>query len=125
MAASSAHSGVSTSWLSDRLIVTIQGDLDQPVRDRLQGEVLDELQQRGVHLAVFDLSAVDVIDLDDFAALRALLTMVKLLGAQPVLIGLQPGVVAFLASAGADTTDIITARGLPDVDRALTGLSAS
>lgn len=115
----SAHNGVSTSWLSDRLIVTVQGDLDESVMAGLQGQVLQELQLRGVHLAVFDLSAVDVIDLQEFELLRQLTSMVQLLGAQPVLIGLQPGVVAFLASAGANTHGLIAARGLTDVDRAV------
>jgi rsbT antagonist protein RsbS len=114
------RSGISTSLLKDRLLVTLQGDLTGDIMERLQTEVLGLLQAHGLKMVVFDVSAVDVIDLEEFAAMQGVASMARFLGAVPVLIGLQPGVVAFLAGAGVDTSDLITARGLQDVDRVVT-----
>ena len=109
--------GISTSLLSDRLLVTVQGDLDGQTLDRIKTQVLGLLQAHGLKMVVFDVSAVAVIDIEEYKELQAVADMARLLGALPVLIGLQPGVVAFLATSGIDTSTPITARGLQDVDR--------
>jgi rsbT antagonist protein RsbS len=119
------RSGISTSLLNDRLLVTLQGDLTADTLERVQTDVLGLLQVHGLKMVVFDVSAVEVIDLEEFEALQRVAHMARLLGALPVLIGLQPGVVAFLADAGADTTGLIAARGLQDVDRVVALRTAS
>lgn len=111
--------GISTSLLNDRLLVTLQGDLDRPLFERLMADVMGLVQAHGLKVVMVDVSSVLVIDAQEFAELRRVLDMVQLLGALPVLIGLQPGAVAFLVGAGVDTDGLVTARGLHDVDRVL------
>jgi hypothetical protein len=45
--------------------------------------------------------------------------MIKLMGAESIFTGFNPGVVAFLILAGADVSGINTVSELDDIDRAL------
>lgn len=116
---SGANSGVSASRLRDSLLITLQGDLNADTLRVLCTDVLQKIQAENIKTAIFDVSAIEVMDLKDFDDLHGVLRMVKLLGTQPLVVGLNPGVVAFLVSSGADTSDVLTARGLEDVDRVL------
>jgi hypothetical protein len=48
--------------------------------------------------------------------------MIKLMGAETIFTGFNPGVVAFLIFAGADISGINTVSELDDIDRALSHL---
>ena len=58
------------------------------------------------------ISMIDVIDLDEFTALRKLVQTVEWLGVRSVVAGLRPGIVAYLASAGAPTGALRTSLNL-------------
>ena len=61
---------------------------------------------------------LDLLDADEFAALRRIIVMATLMGAESVLAGLQPGVAAALIEAGADV-DGLNAASNPDAAFAL------
>jgi len=115
----SGHNGVSISRLNDRLSVTLQGDIVKETLTILSTDLLERIHVNRVSLVIFDLSAVDVLDLTEFNALHHIALMIKLMGAETIFTGLNPGMVTFLVSADADVSDINTASGLEDIDRVL------
>ena len=117
-----SRSGVSMSVMKDRLFVTIQGDLVQETLSVLRTDLLERTQVDRINAVIFDLSAVAVLDLTEFNMLHQTVLMIKLMGAETIFIGLNPGIVAFLVLAGADLSGMNTASDLDDVDRILTKL---
>jgi hypothetical protein len=67
---------------------------------------MEELEQRGAEGVVFEISGCELIDLDEFTALRKLVQTVEWLGVSSVVAGLRPGIVAYLASTGVSTGDL-------------------
>jgi rsbT antagonist protein RsbS len=82
------------------LVVTLQDAADAGTLTAASEALMEELGQRGAKGVVFEISGCEVIDLDEFAALRKLVQTVEWLGVRSVIAGLRPGVVAYLASAG-------------------------
>lgn len=97
------HTGVSSVRLGKSLLVTVQGDLRTDTMSALRQQVLGPLElPHPPREVVVDLSAVSVIDRTEFEELRRVLAMCKLMGAVASLMGLQPGVVAFVVHAGVE-----------------------
>jgi rsbT antagonist protein RsbS len=90
------------------LVVTLQDAADAGTLTAASEALMEELGQRGAKGVVFEISGCEVIDLDEFAALRKLVQTVEWLGVRSVIAGLRPGVVAYLASAGV-LTDVLRA----------------
>ena len=82
------------------LVVTLQDAADAGSLTAASQALMEELGQRGAKGVVFEISGCEVIDLDEFVALRKLVQTVEWLGVRSVIAGLRPGVVAYLASAG-------------------------
>jgi anti-anti-sigma regulatory factor len=97
-------------------VVTFQGAADIDALRAASEVLLGELGRRHADNVVFEISGCDVIDLDEFAALRKLVEKVQWLGVPSVLAGLRPGIVAYLVSAGIPTGDI---RAALDLEQAL------
>ena len=85
------------------LVVTLQGAADAGTLAAASQAIMQELEQRGAKGIVFEISGCEVIDLDEFTALRKLVQTVEWLGVRSVIAGLRPGVVAYLALAGVPT----------------------
>ena len=86
-------------------------------------QALAEMQMRhGADSVVFEVSGCEVIDLDEFMALRKLVQTVEWLGCRSVIAGLRPGVVAYLASAGVPTGSLRTSL---DLEQALLEVNPS
>jgi anti-anti-sigma regulatory factor len=118
----SGHNGVSMSRMHDRLSVTLQGDIVPETLSVLSTDMLEYIQINRITLVIFDISAIVVLDLTEFNALHRIALMIKLMGAKIIFTGFNPGMVAFLISAGADISGINTASGLNDIDRILSSL---
>lgn len=103
----------------DALVVTLQDAADAGTLTAASQALMDELEQRGAQGVVFEVSGCEVIDLDEFDALRKLVQTVEWLGVCSVVAGLRPGIVAYLASAGILTDGLRTSlnleQGLLDV----------
>lgn len=88
------------------LVVTLQDAADAGTLRAASQALMDELEQRGAEGVVFEISGCELIDLDEFTALRKLVQTVEWLGVSSVVAGLRPGIVAYLASTGVSTGDL-------------------
>ncbi len=104
------------------LIASIQVDFEERVLRRFQSDLLECVRSSGAETAIIDLSGVDVMDAQDFGALRRIIDMVSLMGSETILCGIQPGVAASLVYLNVPLDDLKTSRNL---DAALAALDAS
>lgn len=98
----------------DYLIATIQAALTDAdlvlLRDGLIEKVVS-LRTRGV---IIDLTALDVLDSFASRTLRDLAQMIRLRGAQTVIVGIQPDVAFAMVQLGLTLEDIPTALDLEE-----------
>lgn len=93
----------------DVVVASIQVDLDDAVLAQFREDLLRRLQESGCHGVILDVSGLDTLDAEEFAALRHVITMTRIMGARSVLAGLRPGVVSALIESGIDTDGLTTA----------------
>jgi len=84
--------------VKDLLIVTFPPALSDQIKSDTREQVGAWLARKPIRAVLFDLSAVPLIDGGDFEALGQLAICNKILGSSTTLIGIQPGVAAYLAS---------------------------
>jgi rsbT antagonist protein RsbS len=101
------------------LVATIQLDLDRVVLDRFRKDLLERLDASRSRQVILDCSGVEVLDAEDFIALRRTIAMAGLMGAHTMLTGLQPGVVSALVDLDVDLRGLDTAQNLDDAFRLL------
>jgi len=89
-------------------------DLTPEVILRFRTQLLDFTHSTGAQAVILDVSGVKIMDVDDFNALKEIMSMVKILGAIPIISGLNPGVVASIIELGADVNDIDAALNLDE-----------
>jgi len=94
------------------VVASIQADLDDDVLARFREELLGRLHKTGAKGAILDVSGLETLDSEEFAALRRIMAMTSLMGAESVLVGLQPGVVSALIETGADVDGLRAAINL-------------
>lgn len=96
------------------LIVTIQsalGDEDMlQLRDNLMQQV-GKFRSQGV---IIDVTALDVMDTFATRTLRDIAQMIRLRGAETVIVGIQPEVAFALVQLGLNLTDVSTALDLEE-----------
>ena len=97
------------------LVASIQVDLEEDVLARFREDLLDRVHESGSRAVILDVSGLETLDSEEFASLRRIITMTRLLGADSVLAGLQPGIVA--EHRDVDLRDV----GVPVVSRAEQG----
>jgi rsbT antagonist protein RsbS len=68
---------------------------------------------------VLDVSGVEVMDSTDFEMLRMTMSMASVMGAEPIIVGLKPGIVSALVDMDVDTGDVRAALNLDDALRML------
>jgi rsbT antagonist protein RsbS len=106
---------------SQYLIATIQSALNDAdlleLRDALVGKV-GSLRSRGV---IVDVTALDVLDSFASRTVRDLAYMIRLRGAETVIVGIQPEVAFAMVQLGITLEDVATAldleEGLAYLDR--------
>lgn len=91
------------------LVASIQVDLGEDVIVRFRDDLLQRLHESGSHGVILDVSGLEVLDAEEFAALRRIITMTRIMGSECVLVGLRPGVVSALVEFGVDTAGLVTA----------------
>jgi rsbT antagonist protein RsbS len=101
----------------DCVVASIQVDLSDIVLRRFRRELLELVQTSGARGVILDVSGIEVMDYEDFEALRRTMAMARLMGAPSVLAGLQAGVVSSLVELGAETEDIVAVMDLDDAFR--------
>ena len=91
------------------VVASVQVDLDDDVLARFRDDLLRKVHESGSQTVILDLSGLETLDADEFAALRRIMTTTTLLGAESMLVGLRPGVVSALIDSGADVDGLRTA----------------
>jgi rsbT antagonist protein RsbS len=107
--------GVAIQVSRDVVVASIQVDLDDHVLARFRDDLLRRIHETGSRGVILDVSGLETLDSDEFAALRRIITMSTIMGAESVLVGLRPGVVSALIVAGADVDGL---RAAIDLDAA-------
>ena len=98
--------------LKDILITSIQIDLTDEEAILFQTDVLAKVSETDAKGVVIDITALDVVDSFMARVLNNTATMVRLLGAEVVLCGMQPSVALTLIEMGRELIGVETALNL-------------
>jgi rsbT antagonist protein RsbS len=104
--------GVAIQVSRDVVVASIQVDLDDDVLARFREDLLRRIHETGSRGVILDVSGLETLDSNEFAALRRIIKMSTIMGAESVLVGLRPGVVSALIEAGADVDGLRAAINL-------------
>ena len=104
--------GIALQVSRDVVVASIQVDLDDDVLERFREDLLRRIQVTGSRGVILDVAGLETLDASEFAALRRIITMCTIMGAEAVLVGLRPGVVSALIEAGADVDGLRAAINL-------------
>ena len=101
----------------DCVVASIQIDLSEDVLRQFRADFLEMIRESEASNVILDVSGVEVMDGEDFQAIRNTMHMANLLGVRSVLAGLRPGVVSSLIELGVDTEGFETALNLDEAFR--------
>ena len=104
------------------VVASIQIDLDPEVLEQFRIDLLECVQKSRANGVILDVSGIDILDLDDFNGLRSTMEMAEVLGARPILSGLNPGMVSALIDLGADPEGVNAVLNLDDAFKLLDGI---
>jgi rsbT antagonist protein RsbS len=105
--------------LYGRLLVSLQGEITDSQMEELTRSVLSKIAETSAKGVVIDASGVSTMDSHLCAVLGRLAEAARLMGAAPVLCGLNPSIVMTLQTMGIDLEGIDTALGLEESLEAL------
>jgi anti-anti-sigma regulatory factor len=91
------------------VVASIQVDLRDDVLAQFQADLLSRVGESEPRAVILDVSGLDTLDSDEFAALRRIIEIVTIMGTESLLVGLQPGVVSALVEMNADVDGLQTA----------------
>jgi rsbT antagonist protein RsbS len=95
--------------ISDVVVASIQVDLDEDVLARFRDDLLDRVHETSSRAVFLDVSGLETLDSDEFAALRRIIEMTTIMGTESVLVGLRPGIVSALVEVDAAVDGLQTA----------------
>jgi rsbT antagonist protein RsbS len=101
------------------LVGSVQVELTESVLANFREHLLEAVQRTRPRGIIIDVSAVPFMDVQEFTQLRRVLNMAALMGGRPILVGLQPGIVAALVEMDADVEGLETAIGVEQAVRRL------
>lgn len=91
------------------VVASIQIDLDDDVLARFRRDLLARVHETRSRAVILDVSGVATLDSTEFAALRRTIDMIRIMGSETLLVGLQPGVVSALIEMNVDVDGLKTA----------------
>ncbi len=95
--------------IGETLIATVQEDLRDRDAVNLQMDLTEQLERTGASGVILDLSVVETVDSFLGRLLHDVARVSRLLGAQTVVVGLQPAVAVTLVELGLELPDVRTA----------------
>ena len=104
--------GVAIQVSRDIVVASIQVDLDENVVARFQEDLLRSIHETGSRAVILDVSGLETIDSKEFDALRSIISIAKIMGAESVLSGMRPGVVSALMDTDIDVKGLRAAINL-------------
>ena len=96
------------------VVATAPADVSRETLDRLRNDLLERVRETGARRVLVDVSAVALMDTEDFRALLQLVAAASLMGARTIMAGLQPGVVSALIELGVEAPALETALDIDD-----------
>jgi rsbT antagonist protein RsbS len=96
------------------IVASIQVDLNDDLLRLFREDLLSLLQSSEADGIILDFSGVEIIDGEDWDAIRGTMTMANLMGARSIVAGLRPGVVSSLVELEVDVEDIDAALNLDE-----------
>lgn len=107
--------------IKDTLLVTLQGDLDDATVIRIEDRLTQEVARTRATGMLIDVSSLEIVDSFIARVLARLVGMIRLLGAQAAVVGIQPAVAITLVELGVPMGHLDTAlnaeQGLALLDR--------
>jgi rsbT antagonist protein RsbS len=94
------------------LLVTIQVDMYDQLAMTLQNDLTEEIARLGSECVLIDISALEIVDSFIGRMIANTAAMARVLGAETVLIGMQPAVAITLVELGLSLPGILTARNI-------------
>jgi len=98
--------------LKDILLTSIQVDLTDEDVLEFQADILDKVKKTEAAGIIIDISTLDVVDSFMARVLNETATMVRLLGTEAVICGMQPEVALALVEMGREIVGVETAVNL-------------
>jgi len=98
--------------LKDILLTSIQVDLTDEEALQFQTDMMEKVKKTEAAGVIIDISALEVVDSFLARVLNETATMVRILGAEAVICGMQPEVALTLVEMGRELTDVMTAINL-------------
>ncbi len=95
--------------IGDTLLVSLQGDLDDIAVVEVEEHLTREVARTGAGGMLIDVSGLSVVDTFIARVLARMVAMVRLLGAEVAVVGIQPAVAITLVELGVPMGDLDTA----------------
>ncbi|MHA7665165.1 STAS domain-containing protein [Mycolicibacterium sp. HS_4_1] len=95
--------------IADTLLVTLQGDLDDATVIRIENQLTQEVARTGAAGMLIDVSGLTAVDSFVARVLARIVAMIRLLGAQAAVVGIQPAVAITLVELGVPMGHLNTA----------------
>jgi len=115
----SSETSIVATRIADCVVLTLPDDLSEERMSQLEDLARRCAVSTSLRAMVFDMSALKYADATEFQAFVALADTVALLGVQPLMAGLSPGIVIHLVEAGAEAGRVRTFLDLADALTAL------
>jgi rsbT antagonist protein RsbS len=94
------------------LLVTIQVDMYDQLATNLQSDLTEQIARHGSDGVLVDISALEIVDSFIGRMIANTAAMASVLGANTVLVGMQPAVAITLVELGLSLPSILTARNV-------------
>jgi rsbT antagonist protein RsbS len=94
------------------LLVTIQVDMYDQLAMTLQNDLTAQISKQGSEGVLVDISALEIVDSFIGRMIANTAAMARVLGAETVLVGMQPAVAITLVELGLSLPGILTARNV-------------
>jgi rsbT antagonist protein RsbS len=98
--------------MGDRLLVTIQVDMYDQLAMTLQNDLTEQIAKHGSEGVLVDISALEIVDSFIGRVIANTAAMAQVLGADTVLVGMQPAVAITLVELGLSLPGMLTARNV-------------
>lgn len=95
--------------IGDTLLISLQGDLDDTTVVRIEEQLTREVARTGASGTIIDVSGLAVVDSFIARAIARVASMLRLLGSEAAVVGIQPAVAITLVELGVPMGHLHTA----------------